>query len=99
MKEQHPEIELYINAGNDEQNAAIQQLVDALELDQVVKNTLFGAGVTQAAIVTRLLTDDEGIADLNKPYTQQHQPTQAPSFPFLEKPLGDASADQLWAGT
>ena len=39
MKEQHPEIELYINAGNDEQNAAIQQLVDALELDQVVKNT------------------------------------------------------------
>ena len=57
MKEQHPEIELYINAGNDEQNAAIQQLVDALELDQVVKNTLLAAGVTQPVMLTLLITE------------------------------------------
>src|SRR6266568_9186790 len=96
MKEQHPEIELYINASNDEQNAAIQQLVDTLELDQVVKNTLLAAGVTQAVMLTLLITDDVGIQDLNNQYRQQNKPTDVLSFPLLEKPLVDAPADQLW---
>ena len=96
MNEQHPEIELYINAGNDEQNTTIQQLVDTLELDQIVKNTLLAAGVTQAVMLTLLITDDEGIQDLNNQYRQQNKPTDVLSFPLLEKPLVDAPADQLW---
>lgn len=99
MNEQHPEIELYINVGNEEQNTAIQQLVDALELDQVVHNTLLAAGITQGVMLTLLITDDEGIQDLNNQYRQQNKPTDVLSFPLLEKPLVDAPADQLWVAT
>jgi probable rRNA maturation factor len=99
MNEQHPEIELYINAGNEEQNTAIQQLVDTLELDQVVHNTLLAAGITQRVMLTLLITDDEGIQDLNSQYRQQNKPTDVLSFPLLEKPLVDAPADQLWVST
>ncbi|HYT34220.1 MAG TPA: rRNA maturation RNase YbeY [Ktedonobacteraceae bacterium] len=96
MNDQHPEIELYINAGNDEQNTAVQQLLDALELDQVVHNTLLAAGVRQAVMLTLLVTDDEGIQDLNNQYRQQNKPTDVLSFPLLEKPLVTAPAEQLW---
>lgn len=99
MNDQHPEIELYINAGNDEQNTAVQQLLDALELDQVVHNTLLAAGVRQAVMLTLLITDDESIQDLNYQYRQQNKPTDVLSFPLLEKPLVDAPADQLWTAT
>jgi probable rRNA maturation factor len=96
MNEQHPEIELYISAGSDEQNRAIQELLDALELDLVVKDTLVAAGVAQAVMVTLLITDDEGIQDLNNQYRQQNKPTDVLSFPLLERPLVDAPAEQLW---
>ena len=96
MNVQHPEIELYINAGSDEQNRAIRELLDALELDRVVKDTLVAAGVAQAVMVTLLITDDEGIQDLNKQYRQQNKPTDVLSFPLLEQPLVDAPAEQLW---
>jgi probable rRNA maturation factor len=96
MNEQHPEIELYVNAGTDEDNTAIQQLLDALELDLVVHNTLLAAGVRQAVMLTLLITDDEGIRDLNNQYRQQNKPTDVLSFPLLEQPLVDAPAEQLW---
>src|SRR5450759_2332743 len=96
MNDQHPEIELYINAGSDEQNTAVQQLLDALELDQVVHNTLLAAGVRQAVMLTLLITDDEGIQDLNNQYRQQNKPTDVLSFPLLEQPLVTAPAEQLW---
>ncbi len=96
MNDQHLEIELYINAGNDEQNTAVQQLLDALELDQVVHNTLLAAGVRQTVMLTLLITDDEGIQDLNNQYRQQNKPTDVLSFPLLEKPLVTAPAEQLW---
>ena len=96
MNEQHPEIELYINAGNDEQNAAIQQTLKTLELDLVVENTLLAAGITQAVMLTLLVTDEEGIRDLNKQYRQQDKPTDVLSFPLLEQPLVDAPLDELW---
>ena len=96
MNEQHPEIELYINAGNDEQNAAIQQTLKTLELDLVVEHTLLAAGITQAVMLTLLVTDEEGIRDLNKQYRQQDKPTDVLSFPLLEQPLVDAPLDELW---
>ena len=96
MNRQHPEIELYINAGDDEQNAAIQEMLNTLELDQVVENTLFAAGITQQVMLTLLITDEEGIRDLNKQYRQQDKPTDVLSFPLLEEPLVTAPADELW---
>jgi probable rRNA maturation factor len=96
MNEQHPEIELYINAGSDEQNRSIQELLDTLELDLVVKDTLLAAGVAQAVMVTLLITDDEGIQDLNNQYRQQNKPTDVLSFPLLDQPLVDAPAEQRW---
>ena len=96
MNRQHPEIELYINAGNDEQNATIQEMLNTLELDQVVENTLFAAGITQQVMLTLLITDEEGIRDLNKQYRQQDKPTDVLSFPLLEEPLVKAPADELW---
>ena len=96
MNRQHPEIELYINAGDDEQNAAIQEMLNTLELDQVVENTLFAAGITQQVMLTLLITDEEGIRDLNKQYRQQDKPTDVLSFPLLEEPLVKAAADELW---
>ena len=96
MNEQHPEIELYINVGNDEQHAAIQQTLKTLELDLVVENTLQAAGITQAVMLTLLITDEEGIRDLNKQYRQQDKATDVLSFPLLEKPLVDAPIEELW---
>src|SRR5256714_12780875 len=96
MNRQHPEIELYINAGDDEQNAAIQEMLNMLELDQVVENTLFAVGIAQQVMLTLLITDEEGIRDLNKQYRQQDKPTDVLSFPLLEEPLVKAPADELW---
>src|SRR5438477_11667446 len=96
MNRQHAEIELYINAGDDEQNAAIQEMLNTLELDQVVENTLLAAGITQPVMLTLLITDEEGIRDLNKQYRQQDKPTDVLSFPLLEEPLVDAPIEELW---
>src|SRR5205807_1963199 len=96
MQEQHPEIELYINTGNDGQNAAIEQMLASLELDLVVKNTLQAVGVTQPVMLTLLITDDDGIRDFNNQYRQQNKPTDVLSFPLLDKPLVNAPIDQLW---
>jgi probable rRNA maturation factor len=96
MNRQHAEIELYINAGDDEQNGAIQEMLKTLELDQVVENTLLAAGITQPVMLTLLITDEEGIRDLNKQYRQQDKPTDVLSFPLLEEPLVKAPADELW---
>lgn len=96
MNRQHAEIELYINAGDDKQNAAIQEMLNTLELDQVVENTLLAAGITQQVMLTLLITDEEGIRDLNKQYRQQDKPTDVLSFPLLEEPLVKAPTDELW---
>src|SRR2546430_8329120 len=77
MNRQHPEIELYINAGDDEQNAAIQEMLNMLELDQVVENTLFAVGIAQQVMLTLLITDEEGIRDLNNSIASR---TSQPTF-------------------
>jgi len=92
MQEEHPQIDLYINTGNDEQNTAI----DALEVELVVKNTLQAAGIMQSVMLTLLITDDDTIRDMNNNYRQQDKPTDVLSFPLLDKPLVQAPIDQLW---
>src|SRR5947209_20605177 len=96
MEEQDPQIGLYVSAGNDDENKAIEQILSKLNLDLLIKNTLQRVGVTQPVMLTLLITDDETIRDMNKQYRQQNKPTDVLSFPLLEKPLVDAPAEQLW---
>lgn len=94
--QEHPLIELYVSVGTDQQNAQIEQLVSSIDLDGVVARTLQEAGITQPVMVTLLITDDAGIRDMNKQYREQDKPTDVLSFPLLEQPLVQASAEQLW---
>ena len=96
MQDQYSQIELSVNTGNDEQNAAIEHVLDSCGVELVVKNTLQAAGVTEPAILTLLITNDDAIRDLNRQYRQQDKATDVLSFPLLDKPLVNAPADQLW---
>ena len=96
MQDQYSQLELSINTGNDEQNAAIEHVLDSCGVELVVKNTLQAAGVTEPAILTLLITSDVAIRDLNRQYRQQDKATDVLSFPLLDKPLVNAPADQLW---
>lgn len=95
-QEELHEIELYVDTGKDETNAAVQELLNTLPLDQTVEQTLQAAGINQPVMLTLLITSDETIKDMNKQYRQQNKPTDVLSFPLLEKPLVNAPADQLW---
>ncbi len=96
MQDQYSQIELSINTGNDEQNAAIEHVLDSCGVELVVKNTLQAAGVTEPAILTLLITSDDAIRDLNRQYRKQDKATDVLSFPLLDKPLVNAPAEQLW---
>ena len=96
MEAEHPQIELYVSVGSDEQNAAIERMLNALKLDLVVQHTLLAVGITQPVMLTLLITDDDGIREMNKQYREQDKPTDVLSFPLLEAPLVKAPADQLW---
>lgn len=96
MHTEHPLIELYITVGTDEENTAIEKQLDTLNIDLVVKRTLETAGILQQVMLTLLVTDDEGIREMNKQYRHQNKPTDVLSFPLLEKPLVNAPIDQLW---
>src|SRR2546429_547591 len=94
--EEHPLIELYISISDDQQNTLIEQQLSSVDLDNVASQTLRAAGITQQVMFTLLITDDDGIRDMNKQYRDQDKPTDVLSFPLLEYPLVNAPADQLW---
>jgi probable rRNA maturation factor len=96
MQDQYPQIELSVNTGNDEQNAAIEHLFGSYVVERVIKNTLQAAGITEPVTLTLLITSDDAIRDLNRQYRQQDNATDVLSFPLQDKPLVDAPADQLW---
>jgi len=93
---EHPQIELYVTVGDDEQNTAIETLLASAPIDAVVKQTLDTVHVTQPVMLTLLITDDAGIRDMNKQYRQQDKPTDVLSFPLLDEPLVNAPPEQLW---
>lgn len=93
---EHPQIELYVTVGDDQQNATIEQLLASAPVDKVVKQTLDTVHITLPVMFTLLVTDDKGIRDMNKQYRAQDKATDVLSFPLLEKPLVNAPADQLW---
>ena len=94
--QEHPQIELYITLSDDQQKTLVEQQLSSVDLDDVVVRTLQTVGVTQQVMLTLLITDDEGIRELNAQYRQQDKPTDVLSFPLLEEPLVNAPADQLW---
>ena len=94
--QEYPLIELYINVGHDQQNTQIEQQLSSVDLDNVALRTLRSAGVKQQVMFTLLITDDDGIRDMNKQYRNQDKPTDVLSFPLLQHPLVDAPVDQLW---
>ncbi len=95
-QDNHPELELYIDTGNDKTNARVQELLDALPVDQTIERTLQEAGISEPVMLTLLITSDETIKDMNKQYRQINKPTDVLSFPLLERPLVNAPIEQLW---
>ena len=95
-QDDHPELELYVDTGNDETNASVQALLATLPLDQTIERTLQAAGISEPVMLTLLVTNDETIKEMNKQYRQLNKPTDVLSFPLLERPLVNAPAEQLW---
>ncbi len=93
---EHAQIELYVTVGNDQQNASIEALLEAAPVDAVVAQTLQAVHVTQPVMLTLLITDNEGIRDMNKQYREQDKPTDVLSFPLLDAPLVQAPPEHLW---
>ena len=94
--QEHPLIDLYVSIGNDQQNAPVEQLLSSVNLDEIVLYTLKEAGIQQSVVLTLLVTDDNGIRDMNKQYREQDKATDVLSFPLLDKPLAQAPEEQLW---
>lgn len=99
MAEEQAQIELYISTGSDEQNATIQAMLSFHDLERVGNKTLEQAHITLSVMFTVLITDDEGIREMNQQYREQNKPTDVLSFPLLDRPLVNAPADQLWQPT
>jgi probable rRNA maturation factor len=97
MQQEHPLIELYVNVGDEQQNTSVEEALSAINLDGVVSLTLQAVGLTQEFMLTLLITDDDGIRDMNKQYREQDKATDVLSFPLIERPLVDAPLDQLWS--
>ena len=94
--QEHPLIELYVTVSDEQQQATIEQMLSSIDLDDVVARTLRVADVTRQVMLTLMITDEEGIREMNSQYRQQDKPTDVLSFPLLEKPLVRAPEDQLW---
>jgi len=93
---EHSQIELYVTVGSDQQNATIEAMLASAPVDAVVAHTLEVVHVTQPVMLTLLITDDEGIRDMNKQYREQDKPTDVLSFPLLDAPLVQVPVEQLW---
>lgn len=96
MTQEQAQIELYISAGSDEQNATIQAMLSTIDLERVGNTTLEQAHITLPVMFTVLITDDEGIREMNQQYREQNKPTDVLSFPLLDRPLVNAPTEQLW---
>lgn len=63
---------------------------------QVVSTTLDRVKVTFPVEVSVLITNDEGLRELNRDYRAKDEPTDVLSFPQLDAPVVDAPAEELW---
>lgn len=91
-----PIIEITVHTGNPTEDVAVEQLLETLDAEMVIKRTLDAVHVRQAVMLTLMVTGDEEITALNYQYRQQNKPTDVLSFPLLDEPLVDAPAEWLW---
>jgi probable rRNA maturation factor len=94
--QEHPLIELYVSLSDEQQNTAVETLLEKVNLDDVASRTLHAIGITEPVMLTLLVTDDESIQELNQQYREQNKPTDVLSFPLLDKPLVNAPSELLW---
>lgn len=52
--------------------------------------------IDESVEVSLLVTDDEGLRELNRDFRGRDETTDVLSFPLLDTPLVEASADELW---
>lgn len=91
-----PIIEVTIQIGDPAEDNVVEQLLESLNIEVLIRRTLHTVQVKQAVMLTLMVTGDEEIAALNSQYRQQDKPTDVLSFPLLDEPLVDAPAEVLW---
>jgi probable rRNA maturation factor len=89
-------VEVYIDTESDEENEAATHVLETLDIEEAVRQTLRAVHVEQPVTLTLVISGDEAIQALNKQYRQQDKPTDVLSFPLLDKPLVRAPAEWLW---
>lgn len=95
-EEEKPIIDISVNTDNDEDNAAAEHLLDALDIEDIVQRTLQIVQVKQPVMLTLVISGDTEIQALNRQYRQQNKPTDVLSFPLLDQPLVKAPPEWLW---
>jgi probable rRNA maturation factor len=66
------------------------------DLLRVALLTLERVQVGESVEVSLLVTDDEGLRELNRDFRGRDETTDVLSFPLLDTPLVDAPDDELW---
>lgn len=66
------------------------------DLLRVALLTLERVQVTESVEISVLVTDDEGLHELNRDFRGKDETTDVLSFPLLAVPLVEAPADELW---
>ncbi len=90
------ELEIAVDINDEQQSTTLVEMLSELDLDGLIEKTLQAAGITQAVLLSLMLTGDKTIQSLNKQYRHQDKPTDVLSFPLLDAPLVHAPHDQLW---
>src|SRR6185312_14780052 len=66
------------------------------DLLRVAILTLERVRVSESVEISVLVTDDEGLRELNRDFRGKDETTDVLSFPLLAVPLVEAPADELW---
>lgn len=66
------------------------------DLLRVALLTLERVHVGESVEISLLVTDDEGLRELNRDFRGRDEATDVLSFPLLDTPLVEAAADELW---
>lgn len=76
----------------------LEQAVELGEEDllRVALLTLERVQVSESVEISLLVTDDEGLRELNRDFRGKDEATDVLSFPLLDTPLVEAPADELW---
>jgi probable rRNA maturation factor len=66
------------------------------DLLRVALLTLEHVQVAESVEISLLVTDDEGLRELNRDFRGKDEATDVLSFPLLDAPLVEAPSDELW---